>query len=106
MVDRNYPNGPATVTIEGAPTVTAKGEVIHAFTWSNNAESEWSEAGNYINVSGGTYNKQFADAYLAADCTLVSGVNGYTVVQKPVAEYNKTQYKMCIRDRYDGSPGG
>ena len=94
VVNRSYPGGAPVVTIKGTPTVIAnEGEVIHAYTWSNNAESEWAEAGDNINVSGGTYNNQFNEAYLAADCTLVTNSEGgYTVDQKKVAEYNGTQY--------------
>ena len=94
VANRDYPGGAPVVTIEGTPTITAvKGEVIHAYTWSNNIESEWAEAGNNINVSGGTYSKAFNEAYLAADCTLVSTESGqYTVKQKKVAEYNGMQY--------------
>ena len=105
VINRGYPQGPATVTIKGTPTVTAaNGEVIHAFTWSNSnkTDGEWAEAGDYINVSGGTYNKQFNEAYLAADCTLVTNSEGgYTVEQKKVAEYNGIQYtslSQAIRD--------
>ena len=105
VINRGYPQGPATATIKGTPTVTAaNGEVIHAFTWSNSnkTDGEWAEAGDYINVSGGTYSKTFNPAYLAADCTLVAGENGtYTVEQKPVAEYNGNKYtslSQAIRD--------
>ena len=103
VVNRSYPGGAPVVTIKGTPTVTANdGEVIHAYTWSSNAESDWADAGNNINVSGGTYSKTFNPAYLAADCTLVDGENGtYTVEQKKVAEYNSTQYtslSQAIRD--------
>lgn len=58
VINRGYPQGPATVTIKGTPTVTAaNGEVIHAFTWSNSnkTDGEWAEAGDYINISGGTF---------------------------------------------------
>ena len=93
VVNRSYPGGAPVVTIKGTPTVIAnEGEVIHAYTWSNNAESEWAEAGDNINVSGGTYSKTFNEAYLAADCTLVLNEGSYTVEQKKVAEYNGTQY--------------
>ncbi len=78
VVNRGYPGGAPVVTIKGTPTITTTvdGEVIHAYTWSNNAESAWAEAGNNINVSGGTYSKAFNTAYLAADCTLVANDNG------------------------------
>ena len=110
VINRGYPQGPATVTIKGTPTVTAaNGEVIHAFTWSNSnkTDGEWAEAGDYINVSGGTYNKQFNEAYLAADCTLVTNSEGgYTVEQKKVAEYNGTQYTSLSQAILDANSSG
>ena len=111
VVNRSYPGGAPVVTITGTPTVTAvDGEVIHAYTWSSNAESVWAEAGNNINVSGGTYSKTFNTAYLAADCTLVANNDTtYTVKQKPVAEYNGTQYTslpQAILDANNSEAGG
>ncbi len=108
VANRSYPGGAPVVTIKGTPTVTAAdGEVIHAYTWSSNAESEWAEAGDNINVSGGTYSKTFNEAYLAADCTLVAGENGtYTVEQKPVAEYNGTKYTSLSQALLDARNAG
>ena len=112
VADRSYPQGPATVTITGTPTITVEGEngeVIHAFSWDNTTktESEWADAGNYINVSGGTYSKKFDEAYLAADCSLVTSSDGrYTVEQKPVAEYNGTQYTSLAQAFTDARNSG
>lgn len=112
VADRSYPQGPATVTITGTPTITVEGEngeVIHAFSWDNTTktESEWADAGNYINVSGGTYSKKFDEAYLAADCSLVTSSDGrYTVEQKPVAEYNGTQYTSLAQAILDANKAG
>lgn len=109
VVNRGYPGGAPVVTIKGTPTITTTvdGEVIHAYTWSNNAESAWAEAGNNINVSGGTYSKAFNTAYLAADCTLVANDNGtYTVKQEPVAEYNGTQYTSLAQALQDARNAG
>ena len=108
VVNRGYPGGAPVVTIKGTPTVTAnEGEVIHAYTWSSGAESEWAEAGKNINVSGGTYSKAFNTAYLAADCTLVANDNGtYTVKQEPVAEYNGTQYTSLAQALQDARNAG
>ncbi len=104
-VDRSYPGGAPVVTIKDTPTITTvDGEVIHAYTWSNNAESEWAEAGDNINVYGGTYSKGFNAAYLAADCTLVESTEGgYTVDQKKVAEYNGTQYTSLAQAILDAN---
>ena len=96
--NRSYPGGAPVVTIKDTPTITTvdgeNGEVIHAFSWDNTTktESEWAEAGDCINVSGGTYNKTFNEAYLAEGCTLAAKDGMYTVEQTPVAEYNGTQY--------------
>ena len=108
VVNRGYPGGAPVVTIKGTPTITAnEGEVIHAYTWSSNAESVWAEAGDNINVSGGTYSKTFNEAYLAADCTLVANDNGtYTVKQAPVAEYNGNQYTSLSQALLDARNAG
>ena len=108
VVNRNYPGGVPTVTIKGTPTITAKGEVIHAYTWnSDKTESEWAEAGENINVSGGTYSKTFSDAYLADGCTLkATEDNMYTVEQTPVAEYNGTQYTSLAQAFADAKNSG
>ena len=96
--NRSYPGGAPVVTIKDTPTITTvdgeNGEVIHAFSWDNTTktESEWAEASDCINVSGGTYNKTFNEAYLAEGCTLAAKDGMYTVEQTPVAEYNGTQY--------------
>lgn len=96
--NRSYPGGAPVVTIKDTPTITTvdgeNSEVIHAFSWDNTTktESEWAEAGDCINVSGGTYNKTFNEAYLAEGCTLAAKDGMYTVEQTPVAEYNGTQY--------------
>ena len=107
-VNRNYPGGAPVVTIKDTPTITTvDGEVIHAYTWSNNAESEWAEAGNNINVSGGTYSKTFNESYLAEGCTLVpTEDNKFTVKQTPVAEYNGTQYTSLSQALLDARNSG
>lgn len=109
-VNRSYPGGAPVVTITGTPaiTTTVDGEVIHAYTWnSDKTESTWADAGNYINVSGGTYSKKFNEAYLAADCTLVkNSEGGYTVDQKKVAEYNGTQYTSLAQAFTDARNSG
>lgn len=111
--NRSYPGGAPVVTIKDTPTITTvdgeNGEVIHAFSWDNTTktESEWAEAGDCINVSGGTYSKKFDEAYLAADCSLVTSSDGrYTVEQKPVAEYNGTQYTSLAQAILDANKAG
>ncbi len=106
-VNRSYPGGAPVVTITGTPTITTvDGEVIHAYTWSNNAESDWAEAGDCINVSGGTYSKTFEAAYLADGCTLAAKDGMYTVEQTPVAEYNGTQYTSLAQALQDARNNG
>ena len=110
--NRSYPGGAPVVTIKDTPTITTvdgeNGEVIHAFSWDNTTktESEWAEAGDCINVSGGTYNKTFNEAYLAEDCTLAAKDGMYTVEQKPVAEYNGTQYTSLAQAILDANKAG
>ena len=110
--NRSYPGGAPVVTIKDTPTITTvdgeNGEVIHAFSWDNTTktESEWAEAGDCINVSGGTYNKTFNEAYLAEGCTLAAKDGMYTVEQTPVAEYNGTQYTSLAQAILDANKSG
>lgn len=67
IVDRNYPGGTPTVEITGNPTVTAAEnvEAVQAYTWSNSEKSEWAEAGDSVNISGGTYSTKPEETLLA-----------------------------------------
>lgn len=56
IVNRIGYKGLGNVTVTGG-TFKANGtnEAIKAYDWANQTESEWADAGKYINVSGGTF---------------------------------------------------
>ena len=70
IVNREYPGGAPHISISGGTFVAEKTDhVVLAYTWNANApegemHSEWSEAGEYVAVSGGVYNKPIAEELL------------------------------------------
>lgn len=70
IVDRGYPGGTPEATIKGGSFVAEKTDnAVLAYTWNAKAEgdkhSEWTEAGDKVAVSGGTYNTPIAEELLA-----------------------------------------
>mgnify|MGYP004684033213 CR=1 FL=1 len=82
IVNRTGYKGLGDVTVTGG-TFTAKtgNEAIKAYDWKNNTESEWADAGKYINVSGGTFSS--IPANMTALCedgfVPVKNADGYAV---------------------------
>ena len=89
-VNRGFVGGAPVVNVKETPVITANGEVITAYSWTNGAESEWSEAS--VSVSGGTYNKLFNDKYLAVRAYFEHKDGAYNVELEKVAEVNKIRY--------------
>lgn len=86
IVDRNYPGGAPTATITGNPTVTATSGVdaVQAYTWSNSEKNEWAEAGDSVNISGGTYSTEPKETLLAEGyvANLVEDGSGNYIVKE------------------------
>ena len=56
IVNRNYPGGIPSATITGGTLTSANGvDAVNAYSWSNNAKTDWNDAGNYVDISGGTF---------------------------------------------------
>ena len=116
-INRNYPGGAPVVKISGTPTITAEGgdveHAIYAFTWTKEKDkpgvtSDWTGAGENINISGGTYNKKFSTDYLANGYKLgEQDTDGnYTVEKKMVAQIGENQYptlEAAINAAADGA---
>ena len=115
-INRNYPGGAPVVKISGTPTITAEGNAdhaIYAFTWTKEKDkpgetSDWTGAGENINISGGTYNKEFSTDYLANGYKLgEQDTDGnYTVEKKMVAQIGENQYptlEAAINAAADGA---
>lgn len=86
IVNRDYPGGTPTVEITGSPTVTATSGVdaVQAYTWSNSEKSEWAEAGDFVNISGGVYSTKPEEALLAEGyvANLVEDESGNYIVEE------------------------
>ena len=71
VVNRGYPGGMPTVSIGGGIFVAEKTDhAVLTYTWNADAEegkkhSEWKEAGDYVAVSGGIYNRPIEENLLA-----------------------------------------
>ena len=70
IVNRDYPGGVPTASIKGGSFVAEQTDnAVLAYTWNAKAEgdkhSEWTEAGDKVAVSGGTYNTPIAEELLA-----------------------------------------
>ena len=85
-----------TVTIEGTPTLIAQGKgatAVAAYTWSDNAQSDWDDASKHVAISGGTFSQKPDDALLAPDFVLVENQDGtFGVASAYVASIGNVKY--------------
>ena len=85
-----------TVTIEGTPTLIAQGEgatAVAAYTWSDNAQSDWDDASKHVAISGGTFSQKPDEALLAPDFVLVENQDGtFGVASAYVASIGDVKY--------------
>ena len=55
VVNRNYPNGVPSVTIDGGSFSSANSDAVLAYSWSNGAASEWTDAKTYVKINDGCF---------------------------------------------------
>ena len=55
VVNRNYPNGVPSVTIDGGSFSSANSDAVLAYSWSNGAASEWTDAKTYVKINDGYF---------------------------------------------------
>ena len=55
IINRNYPAGIPSATIEGGTFISSTKPAVRAYDWTDNAYAAWTEAGEYVNVKGGTF---------------------------------------------------
>ena len=75
IVNRAGYGNVGTVTIEGTPTLIARGEgatAVAAYTWNDNTQSDWAEASEHVAISGGTFSEKpdnawFADGFIPVE---------------------------------------
>ena len=58
VVSREYPGGAPVVDIKGGAFNSAKGESVLDYKWKDKTASEWAEAGEYVEVAGGTFSSK------------------------------------------------
>ena len=64
VVNRNYPNGVPSVTIDGGSFSSANSDAVLAYSWSNGAASEWTDAKTYVKINDGYFSSD-PSAYVA-----------------------------------------
>ena len=80
VVNRNYPGGTPKMTVSGGYFSSEKSDAVLAYTWSNNNASEWTEAKQYLNITGG---------YFTSDPSVYTA-EGKTGVDSGLADYPYT----------------
>ena len=65
IVNRDYPGGAPNADIKGGTFESKEGETVLDYAWAEGKASEWAEAGEFVDISGGTFNKPIADDLLA-----------------------------------------
>lgn len=113
IINRNYPGGTPSLNItdgtfkaEGADALSLK---VYDFTAGKVAE--WSDAGNYVNISGGSFKEAVLPAYCAAGFMPARNTDGtytvaeqaenpfgqsFSVVNKPVMTQDGVEYYTVV----------
>ena len=101
VVNRNYPNGVPNVTIDGGSFSSANSDAVLAYSWSNGAASEWTDAKTYVKINDGYFTSD-PTAYLAADHYVwASDKDGYAYMVKDTAPTD--DQKITVVDKTNAS---
>ena len=96
IINRNYPGGVPTAVIKGGTfKATGTGMTVKAYDYTGDKVAEWTAAGDYVNISGGTFSSipTNMDALCADGYTATQNEDSsYTVTKIMVAEVNGKQY--------------
>lgn len=102
VVNRNYPNGVPSVTIDGGSFSSANSDAVLAYSWSNGAASEWTDAKTYVKINDGYFTSD-PTAYLAASHYVwASDKDGYAYMVKDNAPTSPEQ-KITVIDKTDAT---
>ena len=96
IVNRTGYKGLGNVTVTGGKFTAKTGNAaIKAYNWDNNTESDWAEAGNNINVSGGTFSSAVPEGLCKDGYISVANANGTHTVKKGqyVAQVGNVKYE-------------
>lgn len=98
VVNRNYPNGVPSVTIDGGSFSSANSDAVLAYTWSNGAAFEWTDAKTYVKINDGYFTSD-PTAYLATDHYVwASDKDGYAYMVTATAPTTDDQ-KITVVDK-------
>ena len=102
VVNRTYPNGVPSVTIDGGSFSSANSDAVLAYSWSNGAASEWTDAKTYVKINNGYFTSD-PTAYLAASHYVwASDKDGYAYMVKDNAPTSPEQ-KITVIDKTDAT---
>ena len=87
IINRNYPGGTPTAEItDGTIKATGTGMTVKAYDYTNNAVTDWTDAGVNVNISGGTFSSAVLPEYCAEGYIPQDNGNGtYGVTLAPPA---------------------
>ncbi|WP_139651647.1 cell wall-binding repeat-containing protein [Raoultibacter phocaeensis] len=88
LVNRGYPGGTPSITINGGTFTSANNDAVLAYTWEKGAgdayeATEWAQAAEKISITGGTYSSDVS-AYVAEGYNCTQDDDAYTVAAKPM----------------------
>ena len=85
IINRNYPGGVPTLEVTGG-IVKATGEgalAVKAYDYTADKVAEWTTAGEFVNISGGTFSSEIKSEYCAKGFEPVANTDGtYGVAEK------------------------
>ena len=85
IINRNYPGGVPTLEVTGG-IVKATGEgalAVKAYDYTADKVAEWTTAGEFVNISGGTFSSEIKSEYCAEGFEPVANTDGtYGVAEK------------------------
>ena len=85
IINRNYPGGVPTLEVIGG-IVKATGEgalAVKAYDYTADKVAEWTTAGEFVNISGGTFSSEIKSEYCAEGFEPVANTDGtYGVAEK------------------------
>ena len=109
IINRNYPGGTPKATITGG-TFKAIGTgalALKVYDYTNNTVAEWTNAGDYVNVSGGTFSSEIQPAWCAEGFIPHDNGDGtYTVKSQYVAMIGDTKYTTLSEALKDAAKTG
>lgn len=100
IVNRNYPNGVPSVTINSGSFSSVNNDAILAYTWSNGAASTWEDAASRLSITGGYFTSD-PSAYVANGYyTNASNKDGYSYM---VTNTEPQKAPVIVKDATDTS---